>query len=521
MAKRILGLDVGSHSGKAVELRQTLRWVEVVQLRRFSLDDPAPALSSELREFAGLYDLPRGGVVVALAGDRVSTRSLEFPFTDKRKIAAAVPFEIESQLPFDLDGYLMDWQPVQAGGERSEVAVSLAPQAEVALLLETLAEAGIEARVVEAEGLVLANLSAVVDLPGTRLLADIGHRKTTLCLCCDGQPLAARTIPVAGQAITQALAKERLIDEVEAERVKAEAGVLGGPSHPESPASVAIVDRLAREIVRTLGSFESQLSGADRPAVSRIDLLGGSAHLHRLDEYLTERVGLPASRLSLPQGDLGAALIAGGDPLTFAPATALALRGSARAVTRINLRQGELEARVDLRGMARELRWTALMAALVLLLAGASMISRLALSSQLAEQAEQEARSLVTQAFPNRPVTGSPVAAMQEAVRTAEKRANTLGVYRGNLSALDILTEISRRVPADLDVVFEELSIDRQVVVIKGHSPSFGSVDELRAELGEFAPFSDISVGDITADARRGGQTFSVRISLSGEGEPS
>ncbi|MGH7289314.1 MAG: PilN domain-containing protein, partial [Myxococcota bacterium] len=111
--------------------------------------------------------------------------------------------------------------------------------------------------------------------------------------------------------------------------------------------------------------------------------------------------------------------------------------------------------------------------------------------------------------------------AMQEAVRSAQRRADTLGVYRGNLSALDILTEISRRVPPNLDVVFEELSIDRQVIQIKGHSPSFGSVDQLRAKLAQFGPFAEITVGDITADARRGGQNFNVRISLSDEAEAS
>ena len=82
-----------------------------------------------------------------------------------------------------------------------------------------------------------------------------------------------------------------------------------------------------------------------------------------------------------------------------------------------------------------------------------------------------------TQALPEQSDASNPLAAMQEAVRSTQRRADTLGVYRGNLSALDILTEISRRVPPDLDVVFEELSIDRQVIQIKGHSPSFGSVD--------------------------------------------
>ena len=80
---------------------------------------------------------------------------------------------------------------------------------------------------------------------------------------------------------------------------------------------------------------------------------------------------------------------------------------------------------------------------------------------------------------------------------------------------------MSARIPANLEVVFEELSIERQVVQIKGHSPNFGSVDRLRAELAKYEPFSEISVGDITSDARRGGQNFSVRISLSAEGPTS
>jgi hypothetical protein len=143
------------------------------------------------------------------------------------------------------------------------------------------------------------------------------------------------------------------------------------------------------------------------------------------------------------------------------------------------------------------------------------------LDARRATAAEERAHGLVAGVLPDTAQTGSPLAAIQEAVRRAERRADTLGVYRGNLSALDILTEISRLVPANLDVVFEELSIERQVIQIKGHSPSFGSVDQLRTQLAQFAPFSEITVGDITADARRGGQSFSVRISLSDEPEAS
>jgi general secretion pathway protein L len=515
MARRILGLDIGSHAVKAVEFRQTLREVEVAQLRSLPLDDPSPELASELREFLQMHDLPTEHVVVSLAGDRVSTRRLSFPFRDRRKIAPAVPFEVEAQVPFDLDDFFVDWEIIGQQAGRTEVTATLAPRSEVALLLETIREAGINPRTVEAEGLVLANLTSIFDLEGTRLLADIGHRKTTLCLCVNGRAAAARTVPIAGLAITEALARERGIGEVEAEGIKIAEGIFGGPGRKESRAAIAVVEGLAREMVRTLGSLETATGISESPDIDEIVLMGGTARQHRLDEFLADRTSLRVSRLAFPAAEMGAALVAGGDPVVFAPAIALALRGSMRARTRMNFRQDEHARRVDLRKLGRELRWTAGLAGLALVLACASAVAHIALESRRAERVEQQTARLYQEAFPGQPAPGSVLAAMKEAVRSAQQRADTLGIYRGNLSALQVLTEISSRVPADLDVIFEELSIDRQVIQIKGHSPSFGSVDRLRAELAKYPPFSEIAVGDITSDARRGGQTFSVRISLS------
>ena len=132
MARRILGLDVGSHSVKAVEFRQTLRELEVVQLQKLPLVDPAPALPVELREFLQMHDLPTDHVVVALSGDRISTRRLSFPFRDRKKIAPAVPFEVEAQVPYDLDDFFVDWEIVGEQPNRTDVVATLAPRAEVA-----------------------------------------------------------------------------------------------------------------------------------------------------------------------------------------------------------------------------------------------------------------------------------------------------------------------------------------------------------------------------------------------------
>ena len=117
----------------------------------------------------------------------------------------------------------------------------------------------------------------------------------------------------------------------EAERVKCEQGV------ERSPAALSVLDRLGREIVRTVAGFEPLLAG--QPVLEGLTLIGGTARLPRIEELLRERTGLGVARLSLPRGEAGSpanALFAGGDPLLYAQATALALRGTLRAKTRLD-----------------------------------------------------------------------------------------------------------------------------------------------------------------------------------------
>jgi general secretion pathway protein L len=514
MPKRVLGLDVGSHAVKVVELRQSLRSVEVGQLRVLPLDPPGPSLGHDLREFVRIHELPVEHVVCALPGDRVSSRRLSFPFRDRRRIAQAVPFEVEGEVPFDLGDFFLDWELLRSDRSGSEVLATLAPRAEVRLLLESLAEAGIEPRIVEAEGLALANLAAVLELPGTRLLADIGHRKTTLCLLADGRPLAARTLPLAGEALTRALAKERGLSEPEAERLKLETGLFRDGAQGGGSEAHAVLDRLARELVRTLGSLEPALAGR---AVEEITLLGGTSRLHRLPEYLARRTGLRVEPLPPPPEPWRTPLLSGGDPLLFGSALALALRGTGLARTRMNFRQDEFARRLDLRQYGRDLRRTGALAGLVLVLALLSLAAEAWVQNGLARRVESRSAGLYAEAFPGQPVPDGVLPALREAVRSSRARADLLGVYAGNLSALDLLTELSARVPKDLPVIFEELHIDRQSVRVRGHTESYENVDRLQRELAGFPAFAQIRVSEIQTDARSGGQTFNLTIGL---GEP-
>lgn len=513
MLGRSTGLDLGAHSIKVVELRQTLRNVELARLVAAPVTPGATPIEA-LRAGAASLGLANERVVAALAGDKVARRPMHFPFRDRRRIAQAVPFEVESSTPFELDDVFVDWESVGERNGGGEIVATVVRRDEVANTLTALRDAGVETRVLEVEGLALANLAAFLDLPGTRLLVDLGHRKTTLCLLVDGMGRAARTIPVGGRLLTEALVRDRKLEWDEAERVKHRDGVLGSDLTPVSPAAARALERLVRELVRSVGGFESALGMPPEKAIEEITLLGGGARLQRIDEYLGAQLGMRCARLSVPPGETTGAFLAAGDPLRFAPALALALRGTLRARTRTNFLQAEFAPRLDVRRIARQLRATAVLAAIALVLALGVGAGRIAVQSRRAAALEAQLAQIWNEAQPGRPVPANVSKSLEQALRDAQQRADFLGIYGGNLSALDVLTQISKRVPKDLSIILEELSIDGQVVRFRGHTPSFAAVDQLKTALAGFPHFGEIRVSEIQADATRGGNTFSVTIGL-------
>ena len=97
MLSNVVGLDLGSHSLKAVEFRQTLRGFEAVALRMLPRAGHDGDDAELIRHFAAMHRLSRDHVVAALAGHRVSSRRMTFPFRDKKRLAQAVEWMTEGK----------------------------------------------------------------------------------------------------------------------------------------------------------------------------------------------------------------------------------------------------------------------------------------------------------------------------------------------------------------------------------------------------------------------------------------
>ena len=510
--RAVLGLDLGSYSIKAVELRADLRSMKFVRFEEQLL--PRAASSDEIEaaveSFLAERDLPLEWLVGALPTTKVTQRSLRFPFRGSRRVAQAVDFQIHEEIPFPLEDTVRAHEQVSLAGDQTEVLVVIAPREDVRAYLDAMRRMRAEPRIVDVEGAVLANLSRQLEDPKLgRVILDVGHSKTNLVLLAGGRPVLLRRIPIAGRHFTEAIAEDMGLSIEDARAHKHEYGVFEtGSTKPVSQTLDGALERLARETLRSLQSHV--VDAVDTVSPSQLLVVGGSASLTGLSAFLSERTGLEASKLSLDDGPRLDA-----DPSRFAQAAALAVRGAGRrAATRIDFRRGEFAYTADLSALKRQLQLTLALFALVLALWMASTVSEMLISESQVDRLQQTVSSIHRQTFPNSRATGNFMQEMETEYGRTRELADHLGVTGRGLTILDALREISARVPANLDITLDELRIDSKNIIGRGHTPDFVSADQLRRELSHIEGFGRVLVSDVATDSRRGGKSFTLKIRL-------
>src|SRR5678816_3197518 len=105
------------------------------------------------------------------------------PFTDAKRIAATLPFEVEGELPFELSQVVFDHQVTRRRASATDLTVGLVRREELAELLKTLATRGLDPRVVTHPAIAYQNLFLAAPerfevAPGAALaVLDLGHRR--------------------------------------------------------------------------------------------------------------------------------------------------------------------------------------------------------------------------------------------------------------------------------------------------------------------------------------------------------
>ncbi len=513
----VLGLDLGSYAIKGVLLDTSLRGY---QLRAYGQTPRPPgerleSLRKALGEFFRSYRISAELVVVALPGPSLVTHNLTLPFVDAKRIEAALPFEVESQLPFDLSEAVFDYQVAARRDKQSDLIVGVARKDELRSLLEVLKELDVDPRIVthpavEYQNLLLAapQLFERAESGASVAVVDIGHERTTVTI---GRPASGlelgRTFAGGGGDITRAIASHLQISWDEAARWKeSEAAISAPPAGAPPPEAVDALSRGLQPVIREVRATFKGFTARSRRTVGRVYLCGGTARLPGLDQELQAALGLPAEVLKLPAevADVPAA-----EHATVAQALALALRGqvaSAKGV-RLNFRRGEFAFRAGFDYVRERVGILLSFAAVLLvLLIGSGFVRNSVLSRREAE------------------VDGVLCNTTQRVLGQCERNFDrALNLLRGRespaaaipkFSAVALLAELTQRIPADTAVTFDQMIIDSERISLRGETEGSKQIDSIANGIRTFRCFRNVTVGKVqkTKDGQHVSFTLDVQI---------
>ena len=557
---RIFGIDLGSHSVKLAIYEGSFGKVELTDYRLRALpqeDGDLPDFQGRIAALGELMadaDAARGAVVgCTFPAEQATVRLIRLPFGDRDQVEKALAFEVENQVPFDLEDMLVVPRVLQVKAGDSRVLTVIAAREKVGALLRGLAGIKVDPRVLALDADLLG---AFASNSGATAVVDVGHSRTLLTLCVDGQPVASRAIQTGGAALTSALVRHLGLGWGEAEGLKHVAdlseGTHGGPTLAQAewepdgaaesewgeastnpgvqgqaaaPRDLAAMTREAARVLRTaLASLTAELRASligfedlHEVEVEELVLVGGTSGLAGLPAFWTAALGVP---IRLGQVSKRADQL--GDPGRFALAHAVGAKVGAGSRGRVmDLRREEFAFKGDLALVGTIARYGA--AAMVLFVLGGSIwfAFRMVQVNRQIDALDIQIKDTVVATFPDVSPdrlkdTSTALAIMTERTAATTDQVATLGSLISDVPpTLETLRQLSRAMPKpeEARVDIKELTITASTISMKAESDGFEQAGRIESSLQAVDRFHAATRGD-EKKAKGGEVNFTVTIPL-------
>jgi len=320
------GLDIGSYSIKAVQLRKIQDKYQLVALGSApstskglasEAESDLTALAENIKKLHQEARVTTKNVISALPEDQVFTRVITLPKLSEEELTSALKWETEQYVPIPLSEVTLAHQVIgettQDTRQKTEVLLVAAPNRLIDKLLKVLKTAGLNPVSLETEILAMSRSLVAPDSEAT-LLVDLGARATDIAIVEKGQVVFTRSISTAGEALTRAVAGALGLEAGQAEEYKKAYGVDPGKLEGKvSQAIEPILEVIVKEMEQAIQFYQQE----KEKTVKRIVLTGGTAILPEVITLLAKKltfetqIGDPFSRVvedsllaKMPKNDL-------------------------------------------------------------------------------------------------------------------------------------------------------------------------------------------------------------------------
>jgi type IV pilus assembly protein PilM len=254
--KKAIGLDIGSHSVKAVQMTRSHGKLFVDEVGYAAINreqanaDPVMAYANALTEALAGLSTKQCLLVGALPGQTVVIRYPRLPETARENLTAAVEKEAGQSIPYDLAEVLLDWtllDEIQEGNQKQIRVLLVAAKHEVIeSRVQITQTAELQLGILGVDSLALADAAEACGMlkPGeTVALLNIGLTSASIHFVKDGVSNFIRDVSWGAREMIQAIAKERRVDFDKAQTLLRDS-ISAPPPAPvvETPAAAAKAD---------------------------------------------------------------------------------------------------------------------------------------------------------------------------------------------------------------------------------------------------------------------------------------
>jgi general secretion pathway protein L len=434
----------------------------------------APTLVEVVRLAAAPLALPGESVAVNLEGEKTFIRRIEIPLAAQKQLAEVLPYELESELPFEISDAVYDHTVLRRASEGDALPVLAVvtrtedARARIALVKEAIAE---EPERILPGGFALASLAAIIPeigAVGPIAIIDVEDESSELVILERGEPVFARTLS------------------------RGTAGL---------PASAPL---LVREFRQSLAAW--RISDGVRPEI--IYLVGSGASAPGAQAFFEGELGIEVSALPAARVEDETAPDKLASLPRFAKAAGLALSFAHRAKG-FNLRRGPL---------AYERGYSFLREKVPLvsgLLAAVVFSFFFATGAELHALGKERATLEAALGSVTKDVLGESTPDPQRAMELLDKSALAPDEDpMPHADAFDVMVQLAQAVPETMMHDIEELDVQRGHVTLHGIVPTIPDAQQIRTALAAVRCFQDVKVVRTNQELGSDRQKYAMELDI-------
>ena len=296
----MVGIDIGSKSIKIVELVKDSNNWNLKSSGAIGYNGLSPDKMTDEKEFVALSEILRKTIKqiginekevnLSLPEQLVFTRIIKFPLLSDEEIVSAVKWEAEQYIPIPINEAVIQHQVLSRNDATAQTSVLLvaAPKAIVEKYVKIARLAGLNPVAAETELTALAR--SMSPETGTSILLDLGANSTDMAITTGLKVVFTRSIPVAGEAFTRAVAQSLGINPNQAEEYKKTYGLSAEQLEGKVKSALEPIFRtVIDEIKKAIHYYQTEEKG-EMP--TSIVISGGASLMPSLVSYLTSVLGV-------------------------------------------------------------------------------------------------------------------------------------------------------------------------------------------------------------------------------------